>query len=161
SNIEADIEHIDSAEGEIGKTLGVLDKWAAIKAEWQKVKARTFTDDFLSSFAAHQTLNDDVLALITQVSNNSNLIVDPDIDTSYLLDVVVNKIPFESEYLSQVKGHGLMVTASKAMSGEDSTSISIHAGLARTTFNEIEQDLNYAFQTNPALASTLRTPLQD
>ncbi len=161
ADIETNVTQLDSVSQQIGGSLGVGEKWVAIKAEWKKIKAKTFTDDFLTSFSAHQTLNDDVLTLITQVGNNSNLIVDPDLDTSYLLDVVVNKIPLESEYLSQTEGHGLMVTASKMMSGEDSTSISIHAGLARTTSSEIDQDLTYAMQVNPSLKPAIQSSLQD
>src|SRR5258708_3774256 len=149
SDIEADIRAMDSVDSQLAPILGVTNAWLAIKGAWQTLKPKTFTDTFLTSFDAHQMLNDQVLTLITQVANASNLIVDPDLDTSYLMDVLVSKIPKESDYLSQVRGHGLMVTASKSMSGEDRTSISIHAGLARTTYTEMQQDFTYPSPPNP------------
>src|SRR5258708_9166047 len=159
ADIEADIQVMDSVDSQLAASLGVTNSWQTVKAAWQTVKPKTFKDTFLQSFDEHQMLNDQILTLITQVANASNLIVDPDLDTSYLMDVLVVKIPKESEYLSQVRGHGLMVTASKSMSGEDRTSISIHAGLARTTHAEIQQDFVYVFHANPSLKSRLEAPL--
>ncbi|HLY27667.1 MAG TPA: response regulator [Aggregatilineales bacterium] len=161
TQVDDDVKAMDTADAEYEATLKLGDRWQKVKSEWGDVKTKFLTYDALQSFTVHQALNDDTLALIKQVSNNSNLISDPDLDTSYLIGLVTDKIPLLTDYLSQVRGHGLMVVASKMMGGEDRVAISIHAGNARTTFDEIQQDFSLAYSANPALKAKLDPPLID
>jgi len=160
SQVDLDVKAMDAADAQYSPTLAMGDRWQKVKAKWNDIELKTVSYNALESFTVHQTLNDDILTLIRQVSNNANLHSDPDLDTSYLLDLVTDKIPLLTDYLSQVRGHGLMVVASKTMGGEDRVAISIHAGNARTSFDEIKQDFSLAYAANPALKSELDPSLQ-
>lgn len=72
SNIQKDITEIDKIDGKYNKALSVDNKWSDIKTAISQGK----TDDALSQTFG---LND-------WITNKSNLMLDPDIDTYYLMD---------------------------------------------------------------------------
>ena len=57
---------------------------------------------------------DDLLALNTQVANASNLTMDTNLDSYYLVDTALNKLPFELEKSAQLTIAGVDVASSKS-----------------------------------------------
>lgn len=72
SNIKTDIGEVDKIDNKYNKTLSIDDKWSKIKATISQGK----TDDAISQ----------TFGMIDWVTNKSNLMLDPDIDTYYLMD---------------------------------------------------------------------------
>src|SRR5690606_3788971 len=109
ANIEAQVERIDAVNAELGEELGVSERWATLREEWLTLKARSrgMTPDETS--AAHQTIIKETMALITVVGNNSNLILDPNINSYYLMDNLSSNLPMTTDYLSQIRTLGLLV----------------------------------------------------
>lgn len=72
SNIQNDIQEVDKIDKKYNKTLSIDDKWTQIK----------------NTIASNSTNNaiTQVFSLIDWVTNKSNLMLDPDIDTYYLMD---------------------------------------------------------------------------
>ncbi|HEY3426353.1 MAG TPA: methyl-accepting chemotaxis protein [Negativicutes bacterium] len=71
---------VDQADAQLGATLKVMEKWS----EWKNKKSAGQPADLLIQ---------DTLGLISHVGDTSNLILDPDLDSYYLMDSVVNKLP--------------------------------------------------------------------
>ena len=64
----------------------VAEEWKSLKEGW-----RGMTPEALR--AAHQHLVSDIRTMITHVGDNSNLILDPDLDSYYLMDVTLLALP--------------------------------------------------------------------
>ena len=80
---------------------------ATIRQEWEKLKANSasLNDASLAERSTH--LIADVRALISHVGETSNLILDPDLDSYDLTDVIVTALPQNLARLSVVTAFGL------------------------------------------------------
>jgi signal transduction histidine kinase/DNA-binding response OmpR family regulator len=149
--IAAQIAGVDKVDGELGTILLTTQEWAAIKATWDVLRQEVLTLTPTDSFDRHTALLSDILRLITIVGNNSNLILDPDIDSYYLMDNVITKLPQASEYMGQMRAIGLQALAQGDMTSEDRTRLVILSGLVRSTLETTIQGFNYAYGGNPAM----------
>ncbi len=158
ADIEADIAAVDTVDARLGATLNETVSWKRIKSRWQNIKLQSQSTQMkaIDSFNAHTALNGDVLVFITEIGNNSNLILDPNIDSYYFMDSVITKLPAMAEYMAQLRGYGLMATASKTLSPEDQTRFNIYAGLARSTLNSSVRSYGYAFTVNDSLQNRMQ-----
>lgn len=64
-----------------------------IAAAWQKLKSEQGSLTVASSEVRHRQLRESIRQLVTHVGDTSNLILDPDLDTYYLMDATLIGIP--------------------------------------------------------------------
>lgn len=91
--IKSDIAAIDEIDGRYGDEFGTHEQWSSIKADWGQLEQRAFDGPAADVFAAHTVLISNVYALFEQISNKSGLVLDPNINTSFIMDAVVYRIP--------------------------------------------------------------------
>src|SRR5579871_1944823 len=160
--ITASIKDIDAVDQRLGGTLGVSAQWAAIKKDWQDMQGMMSSMGAMSAqdtIDAHAKIDGEILALITAVGNNSNLILDPDIDTYYIMDTITTKLPTSSEYLAQVRNYGLVATVRKSLTAEEKTRLIIVSGLVTSSYDATMTNFGYIFGYNPSLKGQLQDKL--
>ncbi|MBX3065616.1 MAG: response regulator [Anaerolineae bacterium] len=151
SQISTQISAVDEVDRRLGTTLLTTQEWSGIKQTWDTLKREVLTLTPQDSFERHTALLSDILNLITVSGNNSNLILDPDLDTYYLMDNVITKLPQASEYLGQMRAIGLQALSKGELTSEDSTRLVILSGLVRTTVATTIQGFDYAYGWNPEM----------
>jgi len=77
ASLQKDIDEIDKADAKYNKEMKIEDKWSTLKDGLSKINHNPAQNTELISQAS---------ALMDQVTNQSNLILDPDLDTYYLMD---------------------------------------------------------------------------
>ncbi|RLS51946.1 MAG: response regulator [Planctomycetota bacterium] len=102
--LRRDIQDIDAVDEKLGSMLQTTPQWKAIKAKAQALPGLARTADSTKSVQLHTELIADMLGLIHQTGDQSNLILDPDLDTYYLMNLVVNEIPELTERIGQARG---------------------------------------------------------
>ncbi len=147
------IRAVNAVDARLGDSLRVSDQWAALRDQWIALKDQLRTMLPEDKPAAYQALVKDTLGLITVIANNSNLILDPNIDSYYLMDNLISNLPITVDYLSQIRALGLQVATRSRESAEDKTRFIILNGLARSGLQSIQNSFNYAV----AADSRLRT----
>lgn len=153
--IESQIEVVDGVDSDLGSVLDTSESWSGIKAQWQDLRDAIPTLTPATSTEQHIALSNQILALITRVGNNSNLILDPDIDTYYLMNSVITTLPQTVEYFSQIRSYGVTALATGRATPGDATRLTILAGLARSTLDANETAYDYAIDYNPSLQNQL------
>ncbi len=91
AEIQRQIEAVDEADKRLNSTLHTTPKWEQLKAEckeWIKPQRGQLASEV---FNRDTDIVMDALAFITSVGDTSNLTLDPDLDTYYLMDVLVFK----------------------------------------------------------------------
>ncbi len=151
---------VDNADKQVGAALLASDEWAQIKKQWADLKSANQGITIQNTIDIHASLNNNVLSLITAVGNNSNLILDPDIDTYYTMDALINKLPIATDYMSQLRTFGLTATQRKTLTPEDKTRLVILSGLVQSTFDGSNKGFGYALDYNTSLRSELRDKIQ-
>jgi methyl-accepting chemotaxis protein len=111
--LEAQMSRLAAAEQRLGSQLGTAAAVAALNAAARA--AADSTGD--KAFAAHTAYIDAVVALIGQTADGSNLTLDPDLDTYYLMDAALGALPVLVESAARLRG----ISASVAASGQPAT----------------------------------------
>ncbi|MBC8170346.1 MAG: response regulator [Anaerolineae bacterium] len=149
----------DTVNTELGRQYVVNPQWQALKLKWQDIKSQGLTQSANNSSAAHQVIIGQVLMIITTVGNNSQLILDPEIDSYYLMDALINKIPTTGNYLSQVQLRVLNILKEGEMTITDQSQLIMLAGLLRKTVEANRVGFDYAFSANSFVWRELHTEI--
>ncbi|RNC67471.1 MAG: methyl-accepting chemotaxis protein [Desulfuromonadales bacterium] len=95
------------------------------------------------------------MALIVLVADNSNLTLDPDIDSYYLMDTIITKLPALSDALSQATTLASDILARKSMTSDDKTELIVLTGQISGLQEAVTKNLQSVFKKNPSLAAKL------
>lgn len=111
--IDAVAKQIDEKDQKLNSALSVEDRWKKAKADWETLKGKAFDLTAEESYKLHTDLiNNHLLALHVYVNDKSNLTLDPDLDSYYLMDITMFvQMPY-SEKLDKAR-HEAMALASK------------------------------------------------
>ncbi|MFA5834747.1 MAG: ATP-binding protein [Bacteroidota bacterium] len=140
--IEQAVLGVDSADTQYGDALAVREQWKNIKIDWKNLKSRAFTHKMDKSEELHNKLISDILALVVDVADNSNLTLDTDIETYYLMNITSFKALQITEALSQSKM--LLTTAAKTpkLTPEQRTAFTVQAGNIQPLMADIADAVN-------------------
>ena len=94
---------VQEAEAKFGKELKTASALAAVKAAVDKTTSATVSDA-ASVFNLYAGPLDAVFGLIGSVLDTSNLTLDPDLDTYYLMDVGLVRLPVLIEAVGRARG---------------------------------------------------------
>ncbi len=106
AEVVKDIGVIDAVNARLGKKLQVNSLWLKIKREWNQLESQSGSMQAKESFNKFSRLIKHVINLISKTGDGSNLILDQKLDTNYLMDIAVTKIPLLSDQLGQLRGLG-------------------------------------------------------
>ncbi|HVQ90586.1 MAG TPA: hypothetical protein VMU51_06090 [Mycobacteriales bacterium] len=90
--VRRDVAAVDAIDHELGGKLGMSDRWAKLRQDVQTVTGRSFADP-TDAFTEYSGLLDKSVALIRDVGDASNLILDPQLDTYYVMNAVMLRVP--------------------------------------------------------------------
>jgi signal transduction histidine kinase/CheY-like chemotaxis protein len=144
--IEQDIKAIDRENLQIGQTLAIRDEWAKVRGQWNAVQYASLTAD-----EEHSKFSQELQNLIVVVGNNSNLILDPDIDSYYYMDLTILKLPPLSDYVAQLHAYSVALNSRRTITPQDRAILTIYVSLARNTLMASIRSFGYAGEYNRPL----------
>ncbi|WP_374403337.1 methyl-accepting chemotaxis protein [Niveibacterium sp.] len=115
-------------EKEIGELIGSLDKalaeqpigkgpaWQSIKDKWTQLRTGWAQLAPPDNLVAHTQLLADAIVFQVAVADDYGLMLDPEPDSFYLIDAVVNKLPGILESLGQSRARGTAILTKKEIS---------------------------------------------
>ncbi|GEM_PF-3191205 len=151
SEIEEDIRQIDEIDQEYGEKLGTSSEWKTLKRAWSDLKSEALSLSARESFSRHNDFIGQLLGFIRHVSDASNLILDPDLDTYYLMDAVVLKLPELTERIGRLRGLGAGVAAQGEMDESQKIAFVLLEGEIEAVVNELERGMASAVAANADL----------
>ncbi|MBE7472532.1 MAG: hypothetical protein DPW09_07115 [Anaerolineae bacterium] len=162
AQIDADFEALEAVNRKFGQTLQTTTKFRVLQASWQNLRInelgqdKQVSDDLYAKFIA------DIRALISLVGDTSNLILDPDLDSYYLMDAILLKLPENQDLLAETGLLGQQVAQQQNLTPDEKAQLIVLGGLVQSNVNTTRNGLGVAFQNNPAqnLEPTLIGPLQ-
>jgi PAS domain S-box-containing protein len=160
SQIEADIQSIDAVDRKLGVTLETTKQWQAFKQRWQELKGNTWNLSPQASFDAHTKLTNELLSLILHVGDTSNLITDPVLDTYYLMDAVVTKLPSAIATTAQLRDLNAEIVADNLLSETEKAQITLLCSSIKSPNDAVQRGMQVAFGFNPQLKPQLETNTQ-
>jgi methyl-accepting chemotaxis protein len=153
--VVAAIKTADEIEAAHRALLRSGEEWAALKGEWEALRGGLPTMKVADTLKAHGQLIERLLRFQSQLADAGALNGDPDIDSFYLIDTVVNKLPEMLERLGKMRAKGTGVLARKEMSEADRTEFAVHVVVLQRTLDALKLNLTKAGRQNPAIAGKL------
>jgi diguanylate cyclase (GGDEF)-like protein len=178
--LEQQAAQVDDIDRRIGPALGTAGGWPA--ARLLLAAAQRTTGSAADRYAAYNASIDALLALIVRVGDESNLTLDPDLDTYYLMDTLQFRLPVLLDEAGRGVDMATLVSVQPASTGTDAlielglangvlaaTQAAISHAVATIALNTADRDVRRETVTNAArltaatsvLTQTLTTSVKD
>lgn len=136
-----------------GTTYGAMfessDKINGLKREWDAVRGKSAnSNNALEVLEQHNRLITNINDLIVHVGDKSNLILDPDLDTYYLMDAVIVQLPNATDAVGQVSALMAATLSAKAISSVEQSQLTFQLARAQAAVGNIETGMRKAAENN-------------
>lgn len=140
----------DGLNNRFGTTLKTNEIYDRVKTSWRNIEENLVTSTVDSNFEAHNRLiRTEMFDLIRTVANNSNLILDPSLDTFYTVDLTTDKLPSIVDDIGQMSGLGVGILTRKRIVEDEKFRLNAVLSRARTGLAEAERSAAFAALANP------------
>lgn len=156
SRIEGDIKAIDLLNKKYGKLLKTGDRWNAFKTLWNKGEYTEYALSPDESFESHTALIKDIISLMSHVGETSNLILDPELTTYYLMNSITFKLPAFVENIGQTRAAGVSAAVTGRYDEGVKRRFIVLDGLIRSSYSEASDRVQKTFESDPGLGGELR-----
>lgn len=158
-NFQADINDalktLGTTDQHLGSALSTTGLMSRFTQRWQDVQQPRTALTPKESLEQHAELIQILLGLMQQVGDRSGLILDPALDTYYLMDTALNKLPVIKQQLSTLRSVGGAIAARKQRTGEEHTRLLLALGQLQSSLEALQRSLHVAMQEQSALAQPL------
>lgn len=139
-------------------------KVANVKREWEELRnglARLTTEEIDKQ---HAHLIADLRIMITHAGDTSNLILDPDLDSYYLMDCTLLALPQTQDRLTSIIRDGYLALKAEKPTAEQRLQLAVYASLLRQSdLDRIVASTNTALTEDPnfnGVSNTLKSSLE-
>ncbi|NWG14944.1 MAG: response regulator [Acidobacteria bacterium] len=162
AKIDQDFANLVATQQELGPTLQTAEQFNKLQESWQNLRADLLSRNVAASEELHNQFIGEIRALFSRVGDTSNLILDPYLETHYLMDAVLLKLPEGQDLLAQTRFLGERAVLEKQLSLEEKVRIIVLGGLVRSNSRATQSGLDVAFENNATenLKPVLQKPLQ-
>ena len=163
NQIDGDFEALGHEDQLYGEALRTTAQYTALNEAWQALLRDVPNATAQAADDQHAQLLADVRSFISKVGDSSNLILDPDLDSYYVMDAVLLKIPERQALLAQILTLSEDVAARQTMTPEERAQMIVLSGLVESNLNAVSANIGVARANNPVgnLEEALGGPLQD
>ncbi len=141
--------------------LQVAEDWDALKKRWASLRDRVRQIEGPRSFAEHTALVESVRDLMGLVGDRSALVLDPELDSFYVMDALVNNLPEVLERLGIVRGKTAGLLANPADGDAKRAELRQLIARAEASLGRVAKDVAVAVRENPALADRIEESAND
>jgi len=144
---------VQTAEQAIAKAnlKGIAPLFASLKQKLQNTMNSASTQTKEQGFKNYSDVVNDELALIVKIGDMSNLILDPDLDTFYLMDLVINKLPLVSKAAGKARAVGTSILITKKYTKQQQTELAVLVGSLKDNTVLAKSGLESAYSYNSEL----------
>jgi twitching motility protein PilJ len=149
--IKAVFARLDPLDAQYGATFQSAQQYKDIRAAWTDVEDNLVSRSAAQNQNAQDALITSVLGFIRTVTDNSNLILDPVLDTYYLMDLATQRLPVVVNNLGQLGGIGAGILQKRTISTTERAAIISALSITRQQLSAATRSINIAFKANSAL----------
>ncbi len=155
--LEKDVESAFGAtEEKLPGKLRESANWKGIRSGWKRLEQEEhqgMTAD--ATLDAHNRLIDQLLFFEVAVADEFALTLDPQIDTYYLIDTAIAKLPFALDHIGQLRAYGASILVRKQLAEGQKITLYKTIGMLEDAIEASEANLEKAARYNPAARQAL------
>ncbi|MCW8906231.1 MAG: methyl-accepting chemotaxis protein [Sedimenticola sp.] len=155
SVVDAKLAELAEADRELGEVLGTSGRMARIQQQWEMIKANSLDQEPAKAIKAHTDLLADMIGLMSEVADASEITLDPRLDTYYLGDAVVSNIINLTENMGQARAVGSGAAARGMHTEQSFVRLSVLASNIRSYAKRSAAGLAAAIKANDSVGEEL------
>lgn len=154
--VQAMLVAVDLVQQRHSSLLGTDGEWQQAKQAWESLRNGGLNLPVKQNFADHTALIERLGRLQVNIADQGGLNGDPDIDSFYLIDTLVNKLPEMLERVAIVRGQGTGILARQAMSAQEKIDFAVHLAVLRRTLSGLQLNFAKAGKQSPEIQPSLQ-----
>jgi HAMP domain-containing protein len=163
--IEEDIRSVQEVDVRYGKELKTTHGLAGLAEKWATTKSLILRNSSSAKPENTNSVYDDIvgksiLPLIIQAGNTSQLILDPDLDSYYAMDNVINELPELGQLIAQANAHATDLILTRENNESKKQLIAFILARIEPAMETINNGLQTSISENPSLRGKLSLPLR-
>jgi methyl-accepting chemotaxis protein len=135
---------MDAADARLGPRVGTQALWKRLRASIKTTLASQ-PIGATETLTAYDRLTAATVALIVQAGNESNLILDPDLDSYYAMDALVNKAPLALATAGRVSSREIAMVASGHSTEAERIALAVDQGVLAGAVDAIATGFKTAY----------------
>jgi twitching motility protein PilJ len=149
----AQLEAVDLKYGSEFRTSDLLE---SLKTKWNAIKAQhNILTPELSTERHMAIINTEILGLIKSVADYSNLILDPDLDSYYLMSLATQDLPRAINATGTLRTLAITAANQGSLSPEGKVALQAAFDRAVDELNVVSTNINSTFAANPVVKQRL------
>ena len=149
AQVAQDFEALKKADDAMGQKLATTPQFVNLRSSWNRLREVGLTLDLKTSVDSYNLLITSTRSLIMQVGDNSKLILDPNLDSSYLKDAVLVTLPGAQDLLAQARFVGVDLIDKQVLTSDERAQLIVLYGLLKSNREATIQNMDTAFKNNP------------
>jgi methyl-accepting chemotaxis protein len=137
-----------------GDALGLRPEFEKLKTAWAQTAQSSHGAD-ANGRTVFGPVTASIITLLNLIGDNSNLVLDPDIDSFYLMNAMVLTLPQMAEDLGQLWGWGTYALTRPGLTPQDASRYTVWVADVGHGLRQSQAYLKRAIAANPALQSQL------
>ena len=151
--VSATVQTLGSA---LPPQLAASDAWKGIVESWTAIAKDGLDLIVGENFASHTRLIGDLLSFQRAVADQYALTNDPDVDSTYLIDTVVDKLPLALESMGQLRALGTAaLTRKQALVMAQQVELTVLLARINSAVGGLRRNLERTSRYNPGLQPSL------
>ncbi|HEU0220318.1 MAG TPA: PAS domain S-box protein [Gallionella sp.] len=148
-------EAFKAMEGKLPPRLVSSEGFLRIKTDWERLRKEGLLWTAEENFAAHTRLIEQLQSFEELIADDYALILDAELDTYYLIDTNVNKLPHVLEHLGQLRAYGTGILARKQINEPQKAKLNALSAELDSTLRELRINIEKTGRYNPAVQKSL------
>ena len=154
-------EELDQLNEDFGAQFNTTSKYNNIKAKLLQHNKEAFSKEAPKTFTLYTQIIEEIISFIIYISDQSQLSLDPNLDTAYLSNLLINRIPIITENIGKARGLGSGVAARGAITQGERIKIALFINTAIGQKKGIKHDLETVFDISTSVQSSLKPKLSN
>jgi len=158
--IDRILQNFTPTHQKFGAELKTIARWHQLQDRWEILKRGKFAYMPETSLKLHQELLEHILALMIHVGDRSNLVLDPDLDSYYLMDATVQQLPKLLVASAHARDYGMnTLSHDLGLSIDDKAQFIVLYNSIQAPTLAMQRGLQVTFDQNDRTIPPIQTPL--
>ncbi|MCT7949685.1 response regulator [Ancylothrix sp. C2] len=153
--IEKYIAATDKLEQRLGIYLKTSQKWQLLKDNWKTLESQKLRLNPQEIYNDYTKIIESLLSLMADVADSSSLVTDPLLDSYYLTDAIVAKLPSAIERTAQARELGTRFSTKKTLKNFEKSQLFVLSSFIQYPTQSVSRGLEIAWKKNLSLQPKL------
>ena len=163
STVDDDFQTLIRLHNEYRETLPLSTEADDLYSQWLELKTATQNTDTTIIERQELALYNSIREVVARVGDISYLILDPDLDTYYMMDSVLLKLPENQAILFEIQQLSEAAIDAQALSANEQVQFAILLSQVESNIREIDRNISVALENDSSgnMRSLVTQPLQE